>query len=187
MELHGIMDYLVFSEQISMRKCQLFCASVHHHIHYQKKQTKKKTRKTRLQSWLWTLEWVFLKGDIRSCQIFTLPGHTWMYHLKLEHCWKYRNCGWFWFELRGWKGFVNCSLGADISLSRCFGAGIGILAPIATVEPKCREASFGATLWHHVQRYCDQFLVFLLLIFLWQFNALGIFFTQSAVSKTSRS
>ena len=45
-------------------------------------------------------------------------------------------------------------LGADISLPPCLATGIWNLAPKATSRLKSRGASFGTTLWHHVQRYC---------------------------------
>ena len=56
--------------------------------------------------------------------------------------------------MSGWKGFVTHGLGADISLPPCLATGIWKLAPKASSGPKSRGASFGATLWHHVQGYC---------------------------------
>ena len=54
----------------------------------------------------------------------------------------------------GWKGSVSNGLGADISLPHCLVTGFWNLAPKATSGPKSRGASFGWTLWRHVQRYC---------------------------------
>ena len=63
----------------------------------------------------------------------------------------------------GWKGSVSNGLGADISLPHCLATGIWNLAPKATSGPKSRGASFGTTLWRHVQRYCAQFLLFMVI------------------------
>ena len=63
----------------------------------------------------------------------------------------------------GWKGSVSYGLGADISLPQCLATGIWSLDPKAITGPKSRGTSFGTTLWHHVQRYCAQFLVFMLI------------------------
>ena len=63
----------------------------------------------------------------------------------------------------GWKGSVSYGLGADISLPPCLATGIWNLVPKATSGPKSRGASFGTKLWRHVQRYCAQFLVFMLI------------------------
>ena len=63
----------------------------------------------------------------------------------------------------GWKGSVSNGLGADISLPHCLATGIWNLAPKATSGPKSRGASFGTTLWRHVQRYCAQFLLLMVI------------------------
>ena len=42
----------------------------------------------------------------------------------------------------------------NISLPPCLATGIRSLAPRATSGQKSREASFGTTLWHHIQKYC---------------------------------
>ena len=64
-------------------------------------------------------------------------------------------------EPSGWKGFVTYGLGADTSLPPCLATGIWTLVPKATSGPKSRGASFGTTLWRHVQRYCSHFLLFM--------------------------
>ena len=73
---------------------------------------------------------------------------------KLECFCIYRNCYQLLIELSGRKGSVTYGLGADISLPPCLATGIWNLAPKATSGPKSRGASFGTTLWHHVQKYC---------------------------------
>ena len=65
----------------------------------------------------------------------------------------------FKLEPSEWKGSV--SLGADISLPHCLATGIWTLAPKAITGPKSRETSFGTTLWHHAQRYCANFPLFM--------------------------
>ena len=51
------------------------------------------------------------------------------------------------------KGFCHVwSKGRHFSPS--LATGISNLAPKATSRPKSQGASFGTTLWHHVQRYC---------------------------------
>ena len=85
------------------------------------------------------------------------PQHTFectTWRKSLECCCIYRNCYQLVIELGGWKGSVTYGLGADISLPPCLATGIWDLAPKATSGPKSRGASFGTTLWHHVQRYC---------------------------------
>ena len=64
-------------------------------------------------------------------------------------------------EPSGWKGFVTYGLGADTSLPHCLATGIWTLVEKATSGPKSRGASFGTTLWRHVQRYCSHFLLFM--------------------------
>ena len=54
-------------------------------------------------------------------------------------------------------------LGADISLPPCLATGIWNLVPKATSGPKSRGASFGTKLWRHVQRYCAQFVAFMVI------------------------
>ena len=63
----------------------------------------------------------------------------------------------------GWKGSVSYGLGADISLPPCLATGIWNLVPKATSGPKSRGASLGTKLWRHVQRYCAQFLAFMVI------------------------
>ena len=63
----------------------------------------------------------------------------------------------------GWKGSVSNGLGTGISLPHCLATGIWNLAPKATAGPKSRGTSFGTTLWRHVQRYCAQFLLFIVI------------------------
>ena len=73
----------------------------------------------------------------------------------------YRNCWLLQIEPSGWKGSVYYGLGADISLPHCLATGIWTLVPKATSGPKSRGASFGTTLWRHVQRYCAHSLAFM--------------------------
>ena len=63
----------------------------------------------------------------------------------------------------GWKGSVSNGLRADISLPHFLATGIWNLAPKATSGPKSRRTSFGTTLWRDVQRYCAQFLLFMVI------------------------
>jgi len=87
----------------------------------------------------------------------------------------YRNCYYLRSELSEWKGSVTHGLGADISLPPCLATGIWNLAPKATSGPKSRGASFGTTLWRHVQRYCAQFLVIMQISLIGFFGAIAIF------------
>ena len=85
----------------------------------------------------------------------------------------YGSCFMLQIDPSGWKGYVSNGLGADISLPHCLATGIWNLAPKATSGPKSRGASFGTTLWRHVQRYCAQFLLFMLIygnLFLWGYK-----------------
>ena len=75
----------------------------------------------------------------------------------------YRNCFILEIDPSGWKGSVQYGLGADISLPPCLATGIWNLVPKATSGPKSRGASFGTKLWRHVQRYCVQFLAFMVI------------------------
>ena len=75
----------------------------------------------------------------------------------------YRNCTILGIEPSGWKGSVSYGLGADISLPPCLATGIWNLVPKATSGPKSRGASFGTKLWRHVQRYCAQFIAFMVI------------------------
>ena len=75
----------------------------------------------------------------------------------------YRNCLVLEIDLSGWKGSVPYGLGADISLPPCLATGIWNLDPKATSGPKSRGASLGTKLWRHVQRYCAQFLAFMVI------------------------
>ena len=85
--------------------------------------------------------------------------HTWAYHMeKISRrlLYIYRNWYYLWIELSGWMGSVSYGLGADLSLPPCLSVTIGIWTSLtkATSGPKSRGASFGTTLWRHVQRYC---------------------------------
>ena len=75
----------------------------------------------------------------------------------------YRNCFILEIDPSGWKGSVPYGLGADISLPPCLATGIWNLVPKATSGPKSRGASLGTKLWRHVQRYCAQFLAFMVI------------------------
>ena len=75
----------------------------------------------------------------------------------------YSNCYYLEIELSEWKGSVSYGLGADISLPPCLATGIWNLVPKATSGPKSRGASLGTKLWRHVQRYCAQFLAFMVI------------------------
>ena len=75
----------------------------------------------------------------------------------------YRNCFMLEIDPSGWKGSVPYGLGADISLPPCLATGIWNLVPKATSGPKSRGASLGTKLWRHVQRYCAQFLAFMVI------------------------
>ena len=111
-------------------------------------------------------EWVFLQERMRNWQIHTVPRTTCTYHMeKITGTLFYIYWKWLLFrvELSGWKGSVSYGLGADISLPPCLATGIWNLAPKATSGPKSRGASFGTTLWRHVQRYCAHFRVFMLI------------------------
>ena len=122
---------------------------------------------------LCTLIWGFLQDHMRNCHIYTLVRPTWKKHMKGKFVHIYRNCFMLQTDPRGWKGSVSNGLGADISLPHCLATGIWNLVPKATSGPKSREASFGTTLWRHVQRYCAQFLLFMLIyvnLVLWGYN-----------------
>ena len=75
----------------------------------------------------------------------------------------YWSCSMLQIDPSGWKGSVSNGLGAGISLPPCLATGIWNLVPKATSGPKSRGASFGTTLWRHVQRYCAQFLLFMVI------------------------
>ena len=130
----------------------------------------------RIQSWiflkkrtlrLWTYKWVIVWQRMRSCQIYNVPRHTSRYQMweitRTLSC-IYRHCYLVTIELSEWKGSVTYGLGADISLPPYLATGIWNLAPKATSGPKSRGASFGTTLWRHVQRYCACFFVFMLIL-----------------------
>ena len=100
-----------------------------------------------------------LREHMRNCHIHT---HTSPYHMAeitgtLWHL--YRNIPVFIIDPSGRKGSVSFGLETDISLPHCLATGIWNLVPKATSGPKSRGPSFGTTLWRHVQRYCAQFLV----------------------------
>ena len=94
----------------------------------------------------------------------TIPRHMYPYHLeeRIDTLWYiYGNYLLQQIEPSGWKGFVTYGLGADTSLPHCLATGIWTLVQKATSGPKSRGASFGTTLWRHVQRYCSHFLLFM--------------------------
>ena len=66
----------------------------------------------------------------------------------------YESCYQSLIEMSGQKGSVTYGLGADMSLPPFLATGISNVAPKVTSGPKSRGASFGTTLWHHVQKYC---------------------------------
>ena len=102
---------------------------------------------------------------MRNFWIPTVPWYsTFTYHLEevTGNLWHiYGNDALLRIEPSGWKGFVIDGLGADISLPPCLATGIWNLVPKATSGQKSRGASFGTTLWRHVQRYCSHFLLFM--------------------------
>ena len=75
----------------------------------------------------------------------------------------YRNCFMLGIDPSAGKGSVSYGLGADISLPPCLATGIRNSVPKATSGPKSRGASLGTKLWRHVQRYCAQFLAFMVI------------------------
>ena len=75
----------------------------------------------------------------------------------------YRNCFMLGIDLSAGKGSVSYGLGADVSLPPCLATGIRNSVPKATSGPKSRGASLGTKLWRHVQRYCAQFLAFMVI------------------------
>ena len=83
---------------------------------------------------------------------------------KLVHFDIYAEITPYYNEPSGWKGSVTYGLGADISLPHCLATGIWTLAPKAITGPKSRGTSLGTTLWHHVQRYCTNFPLFMQII-----------------------
>ena len=112
----------------------------------------------------------------------------------------YRSCFILGIEPSGWKGSVLYGLGADISLPPCLATGIWNLVPKATSGPKSRGASLGTKLWRHVQRYCAQFIAFMVIYgnlcsgyfvyaagsiqeLVMVIEVIGILFTQREVSK----
>ena len=116
--------------------------------------------------WLivFNLRLVVFEKHMRNFWIPTVPWYTFTYHLEevTGNLWHiYGNDAKLQIEPSGWKGFVTYGLGADTSLPPCLATGIWTLVPKATSEPKYRGASFGTTLWRHVQWYCSHFLLFM--------------------------
>ena len=103
----------------------------------------------------------FLWEHMRNCNINICKYH--MLEITGILLYIYRNCFMLEIEPSGWKGSVAFGLGADISLPPCLATGIWNLVPKATSGPKSRGASFGTKLWRHVQRYCAQFLAFMVI------------------------
>ena len=106
---------------------------------------------------------VFAK-HMRNFWISTVPWYTFTYHLEelTGNLWHVHGSdSLLWIEPSGRKGSVTYGLGADSSLPPCLATGIWALVPKAIFGPKSRGASFGTTLWRHVQRYCSHFLLFL--------------------------
>ena len=92
--------------------------------------------------------------------------NIWTYHMEeitVTLLYIYRICSMLDTDPSGWKGSVPYGLGADISLPPCLATGIWNLVPKATSGPKSRGASLGTKLWRHVQRYCAQFLAFMVI------------------------
>ena len=94
--------------------------------------------------------------------ILTCSYHMEEVACKVLHI--YRSCSLLEIDPRGWKGSVLYGLGVDASLPHCLATGSWNLAPKATSGPKSRGASFGRTLWRHVQRYCASFLRFMVIL-----------------------
>ena len=111
------------------------------------------------------------EGHMRNCQMPTVSGNTFVYRMEeiTSTLWYiYWNDPLLQIEPSGWKGSVTYGLGADISLPPCLATGIWNLAPKATSGPKSRGASFGTTLWRHVQRYCAHFSFDMQIILPWE-------------------
>ena len=118
--------------------------------------------------WLivFNLKLVVFEKHMRNFWIPTIPWYTFTYHLEevTGNLWHiYGNDAILGIEPSGWKGFVTCGLGVDTSLLSLTPAATGIWTSLAkaTSGPKSRGASFGTTLWRHVQRYCSHFLLFM--------------------------
>ena len=116
--------------------------------------------------WLivFNLKLVVFEKHMRNFWTPTVKWYTFTYHLEevTGNLWHiYGNDAMLQIEPSGWKGFVTYGLGADTSLPPCLATGIWTLVPKATSGPKSRGASFGTTLWRHVQRYCSHFLLFM--------------------------
>ena len=91
---------------------------------------------------------------MRNCQMSTIAKRTFTYHLEkiIAAPWCiHRNDLLLQIELSGWKGYVRCALGADVSLTYCLATNIWILAPKAISGSKNRGTSFDTTVWPHVQ------------------------------------
>ena len=117
----------------------------------------------------------FLREHMRNCHIQTFCTYQ-MEEITGTLLYIYRNCLMLVIDSSGWKGYVPYGLGADISLPPCLATGIWNLGPKATSGPKSRGASFGTKLWRHVQRYCAQFLAFMVIygnLVLWVFCLLN--------------
>ena len=104
---------------------------------------------------------VSARAHAQLSYIHTCASH--MEEITCKFLYIYRSCFILQIDPSGWKGSVSNGLGADISLPHCLATGIWNLAPKATSGPKSRGASFGTTLWRHVQRYCAQFFRFMVI------------------------
>ena len=102
---------------------------------------------------------VFEKAHAQSVPWFTFTYHMEEVTVTLWHT--YGSDSLLQIEPSGRKGSVAYGLGADI---HCLEAGIWTLVPKATSGPKSRGASFCTKLWHHVQRCCSHFLLFMQII-----------------------
>ena len=104
---------------------------------------------------------VSARAHAQLSYIHTCASHMEEISGKFLHI--YGSCFMLEIDPSGWKGSVPYGLGADISLPHCLATGIWNLVPKATSGPKSRGASFGTKLWRHVQRYCAQFLAFMVI------------------------
>lgn len=112
---------------------------------------------TVFRQWIWTLKRVILQQCMRCCQTWSVPRPSWTYNMgeiiRTLMC-IYRNCNNFKIELSERKGSVTYGVAGDISLPSYMETVIWTLALKAITGSKSRRTSFGATLWHRVERYC---------------------------------
>ena len=83
----------------------------------------------------------------------TITRHTFTYHLEEINGtpWSIlRNDLLLQIELSGWKGYVTCALGADVSLTYCLATCMWTLAPKPISGSKTRRTSLGTTVCSHV-------------------------------------